>query len=115
MSSKIRDTFTGLFILSETPEERAQLSDAPQAAANAMMSALTETTDRHLAQIQPYNVEESLIKHHVMLESAAGLSVGTDSTHQPNSNARHASGGFMKRSRVTATCTKREGSFSLQI
>lgn len=97
------------------PEERTQPSDAPQAAANAMISALTETTDRHLAQFQPYNVEESLIKLHVMLESATGLSVGTDSTHQPNSNARHARGGFMKRSRVTATCAKREGSFSLQI
>lgn len=89
--------------------------DAPQEAANAMISALTETTDRHLAEFQPYNIEESLIKRHVMLKSAAGLSVGTDSTHQPNSNARHARGGFLKRSGVTATCTKREGSFSLQI
>lgn len=80
-----------------------------------MISALTETTDTHLAEFQPYNVEESLIKHHVTLETAAGLSVGTDSTHQPNSNARHARGGFMKRSGVTATCTKWEGSFSLQI
>lgn len=100
--------FIFLFFLSEKPEERTQ-PDAPQEAASAMISALTETADRHLAEFQPYNIEESLIKHHVTLESATGLSVGTDSTHQPNSNARHARGSFMKRSGVTATCTKREG------
>ncbi len=60
------------FFLSEMPEKRTQ-PEAPQEAASAMISALTETTDRHLAEFQPYKIEEYLIKHHVMLESATGF------------------------------------------
>ncbi len=60
------------FFLSEKPEKRTQ-PEAPQEAASAMISALTETTDRHLAEFQPYKIEEYLIKHHVMLESATGF------------------------------------------
>lgn len=50
------------------PAERMWYIDAPQAAAHAVISALTETTDRHLAKLQLYNVKESLIKCHVTLE-----------------------------------------------